>query len=74
MDVPRGLIMPFRALWSTELCSQLSKSQLIINKLAWSKCYGINYMLFSEPGDQWLPNLHYNATPAPRFARFLLVS
>ncbi len=46
VDIPGGLTRLFRAYWSTELCKQLIKSQLIINKLIWSKCYGIDCLLF----------------------------
>jgi hypothetical protein len=46
MDIPGRLTRLFRALWSTALCKQLGKSQLIINILIWSKCYGINCLLF----------------------------
>jgi hypothetical protein len=31
VDIPGGLTRLFRALWSTELCRQLGKSELIIN-------------------------------------------
>jgi len=46
VDIPRGLTRLFRAVWIIELCRQLRKSQLIINKLKWSKCSGMNCLLF----------------------------
>ena len=46
VDIPGRLTRLFRALWSTALCKQLGKSQLIINILIWSKCYGIKCLLF----------------------------
>jgi hypothetical protein len=48
LDAPDGLTKLFRALWSTGLCKQLRKSQLVINKLLWSKCYGISCLLFHK--------------------------
>jgi len=33
VDISGGLSSLFRALWSTVLCEQLGKSQLVINKL-----------------------------------------
>lgn len=56
VDIPGGLTRQFRALWSIELCKQLRKSQLLINKLIWSECYGINCFAIPERGDQWLRN------------------
>ncbi|AYL95270.1 hypothetical protein [Mucilaginibacter celer] len=37
VDISEGLTRLFRALWSTGLCKQLRRLQLIINKLVWSK-------------------------------------
>ena len=44
LEIPQGLTMQFRKMQSTHLCNLISKLFHSLNKLAWSKCCGIDLL------------------------------